>query len=81
MSQLLETSPWRIRVEMLKPLENPMRKMLTVVGTSLGLLLSQPIVSQAQTPDAVIELSGGSVAFALLCLCLLIGAPAIAVCG
>jgi hypothetical protein len=39
-----------------------MRKALTVVGTSLGLLLSKPVVSLAQTPDATIELSGGSVA-------------------
>jgi hypothetical protein len=39
-----------------------MRKTLTVIGTSLGLLLSRPVVSLAQTPDAAIELSGGSVA-------------------
>jgi hypothetical protein len=39
-----------------------MRHALTVVGTSLGLLLSNPVASLAQTPDAIIELSGGSVA-------------------
>jgi hypothetical protein len=39
-----------------------MRNALTVIGTSLGLLLSNPVASVAQTPDAIIELSGGSVA-------------------
>jgi hypothetical protein len=39
-----------------------MRHALTVVGTSLGLPLSNPVASLAQTPDAIIELSGGSVA-------------------
>ena len=39
-----------------------MRKALMMVATSLGLLLSKPVVSLAQTPDASIELSGGSVA-------------------
>jgi hypothetical protein len=39
-----------------------MRNALTVIGTSLGLLLSNPVASLAQTPDAIIELSGGSVA-------------------
>jgi hypothetical protein len=55
---------------------NLMRKALTVVGTSLGLLLSKPIVSLAQTPIGVIQLSGGSVAFALFSLCLLIAGTA-----
>jgi hypothetical protein len=44
------------------PLEDPMRKALMMVATSLGVLLSKPVVSLAQTPDASIELSGGSVA-------------------
>jgi hypothetical protein len=39
-----------------------MRNALTVIGPSLGLLLSSPVASLAQTPDAIIELSGGSVA-------------------
>ena len=39
-----------------------MRNALTVIGPSLGLLLSSPLASLAQTPDAIIELSGGSVA-------------------
>lgn len=39
-----------------------MRKTLAVSGTSLGLLLSYPVLSFAESPDAVIELSGGSVA-------------------
>jgi hypothetical protein len=39
-----------------------MRKMLVVAGTALGLLLSQAAPSLAQTPDGVIELSGGSLA-------------------
>jgi hypothetical protein len=39
-----------------------MRKMLVIVGTALGLLLSPVALSLAQTPDAIIELSGGSVA-------------------
>ena len=39
-----------------------MRKTLIAVGMGLGLVLSQPVPSSAQTPDAVIELSGGSVA-------------------
>ena len=39
-----------------------MRKTLAVIGTSLGLLLSYPVLSFAESPDAVIELSGGSVA-------------------
>jgi hypothetical protein len=43
------------------------RKTLIAVGMGLGLVLSQPVPSSAQTasaqtPDAVIELSGGSVA-------------------
>lgn len=42
--------------------ENYMRKTLAVIGTSLGLLLSYPVLSFAESPDAVIELSGGSVA-------------------
>jgi hypothetical protein len=39
-----------------------MRKTLAVLGTGLGLLLCQPASSSAQTPDATIELSGGSAA-------------------
>lgn len=39
-----------------------MRKILAVFGACLGLLLAHPVVSFAEAPDAVIELSGGSVA-------------------
>jgi hypothetical protein len=39
-----------------------MRKILAIVGTCLGLLLAHPVASFADAPDAVIELSGGSVA-------------------
>ena len=39
-----------------------MRKFLTVSAIGLGLLLGQPVSTSAQTPDGVIELSGGSVA-------------------
>jgi hypothetical protein len=39
-----------------------MRKGIAVLGMGLGLLLGHPVPSSAQTPDAVIELSGGSVA-------------------
>lgn len=39
-----------------------MRKILAIIGACLGLLLSYPVASFAEEPDAVIELSGGSVA-------------------
>lgn len=39
-----------------------MRKTITMLGLGLGLLLSQAMPASAQAPDAVIELSGGSVA-------------------
>lgn len=39
-----------------------MRKTFAIIATCLGLLLAHPVVSFAQRPDAVIELSGGSVA-------------------
>jgi hypothetical protein len=39
-----------------------MRKSLVLSAIGLGLLLAQPISTSAQTPDGVIELSGGSVA-------------------
>jgi hypothetical protein len=39
-----------------------MRKLFGLPGIGLGLLLMAPVALQAQTPDAVIELSGGSVA-------------------
>jgi hypothetical protein len=39
-----------------------MRKVLAIVGACLGLLLTHPVASFADAPDAVIELSGGSVA-------------------
>jgi hypothetical protein len=39
-----------------------MRKTLLVAGAGLALLLGQAAPSLAQTPDGVIELSGGSVA-------------------
>jgi hypothetical protein len=38
------------------------RKTFIAAGIGLGLLLCQPVASSAQTPDAVIELSGGAVA-------------------
>jgi hypothetical protein len=43
-------------------LENHMRKILAVIGACLGLLFAHPVPSFAEAPDAVIELSGGSVA-------------------
>jgi hypothetical protein len=39
-----------------------MRNVLAPLGFGLALLLAQPVASSAQTPDGVIELSGGSVA-------------------
>ena len=39
-----------------------MHKIVAALGLSLGLLLGQTACSSAETPDAVIELSGGSVA-------------------
>ncbi len=39
-----------------------MRTSLATLGVGLGLLLAHPVPSSAQTPDGVIELSGGSVA-------------------
>ena len=39
-----------------------MRKFIAVSAMGLGLLLVQPAPSSAQTPDGVIELSGGAVA-------------------
>jgi hypothetical protein len=39
-----------------------MRRFFVLLGIGLGILLVQPIASSAQTPDGVIELSGGSVA-------------------
>jgi hypothetical protein len=39
-----------------------MRKSLILSAIGLGFLLAQPASSSAQTPDGVIELSGGSVA-------------------
>jgi hypothetical protein len=47
---------------MFEILENHMRKILAVIGACLGLLLAHPALSFAEAPDAVIELSGGSVA-------------------
>jgi hypothetical protein len=41
---------------------NSMRRMFVFGGICLGFLLSQATPSLAQTPDAVIELSGGSLA-------------------
>jgi hypothetical protein len=38
-----------------------MRKLFTLLGVGLALLLANPIVSYAQAPDGVIELSGGSI--------------------
>ncbi len=38
-----------------------MRNALAVLGLGFAFQLAQPVVSWAQTPDAVIELSGGSV--------------------
>jgi hypothetical protein len=38
-----------------------MRKFLAASAIGLGLLLAEPASSSAQTPDGVIELSGGSV--------------------
>ncbi len=38
-----------------------MRKALAMLGLGFALLLAHPLVSWGQTPDAVIELSGGSV--------------------
>jgi len=42
--------------------EGIMRRFFALLGIGLGFLLAQPIASSAQTPDGVIELSGGSVA-------------------
>jgi hypothetical protein len=39
-----------------------MRRFFALLGIGLGILLAQPVASSAQTPDGVIELSGGSVA-------------------
>jgi hypothetical protein len=39
-----------------------MHKIVAALGLSLGLLLGQTAYASAETPDAVIELSGGSVA-------------------
>ena len=39
-----------------------MCKTLAVLGTGLGLLLCHPAPSSAQTPDATIQMTGGSVA-------------------
>jgi hypothetical protein len=39
-----------------------MRKILAVTGTALGLVLGQAAPCLAQSPDAVIELTGGSIA-------------------
>jgi hypothetical protein len=39
-----------------------MRKTVAVLGLGLGLLLDHAVPASAQTPDAAIELSGGSVA-------------------
>lgn len=46
-------------------LENHMRKILAIVGACLGLLLTHSVASFAEAPDAVIELSGGSVAIGI----------------
>src|SRR5690348_17704250 len=42
-----------------------MRKMLAILGAFLGLLVTHPAASFADAPDAVIELSGGSVAIGI----------------
>jgi hypothetical protein len=42
-----------------------MQKFRMVLAVGLGLLAAQPAVSFAQTPDGVIELSGGSVAIGI----------------
>src|SRR5262245_60891256 len=42
-----------------------MRKILAVPGAGLGLLLCQPAISSAETPDATGELSGGSAALGI----------------
>ncbi len=42
-----------------------MRKFLAVSAMGLGLLFAQPAPSSAQTPDGVIELSGGAVAIGI----------------
>lgn len=39
-----------------------MRRFFALLGIGLGILLVQPVALSAQTPDGVIELSGGSVA-------------------
>jgi hypothetical protein len=39
-----------------------MRGLFALLGIALGILLVQPVAAAAQTPDGVIELSGGSVA-------------------
>jgi hypothetical protein len=46
---------------------NAMRKMVVVSGIWLGLLLSNIAPAVGQTPDAVIELAGGSVAAGIGC--------------